>query len=145
MPPRVFLLLGLSLALCGCAHLKTLPPGEALTPQERQDAIRRARVWSPTDIPSLDLTAGPDATGGFASNAWVTCKYEEKKLSGHSPKFVCETTPGHEVKVKYGMMSGTGLVVCAVCGPPLAGSIIISALPWSAVRMMAPPFCRTAR
>jgi hypothetical protein len=100
--PRAFLLLGLSLALCGCAHLKTLPPEEALTPQERQDAIRRARVWSPTDIPSLDLKAGPDATGGFASNAWVTCKYEEKKLSGHSPKFVCETTPGHEVKVKYG-------------------------------------------
>jgi hypothetical protein len=113
MPPRVqrepfiarcgpAVLLGLSLALCGCAHLKSLPPGEALTPQERQDAIRRARVWSPTDIPSLDLKAGPDAKGGFASNAWVTCKYEEKKLSGHSPKFVCETSPGHEVKVKYG-------------------------------------------
>ena len=26
-------------------------------------------------------------------------------------------------------INGTGLVVCAVCGPPVAGSIIISALP----------------
>src|SRR5205085_890350 len=25
---------------------------------------------------------------------------------------------------------GTGLVVCAVCGPPVSGSIIISQLPW---------------
>ena len=30
-------------------------------------------------------------------------------------------------------MNGTGFVVCAVCGPPVAGSSIISALPWSAV------------
>jgi hypothetical protein len=97
------LLLGLGLALSGCAHLKTLPPGQALTPQERQEAIRRARVWSPTDIPSVDLKAGPDAKGAFASNEWVTCNYKEtKQLSGHSPKFVCETSPGHEVKVKYG-------------------------------------------
>ncbi len=41
-------------------------------------------------------------------------------------------------------MNGTGFVVCAVCGPPVAGSIIISALPWSAVISMAPPLARTA-
>ena len=35
-------------------------------------------------------------------------------------------------------MNGTGLVVCAVCGPPVSGSIICSALPWSAVMIMAP-------
>jgi hypothetical protein len=92
----------LSLALCGCAHVKPLPPGEALTPQARLDAISRAAVWSHTDIPSLDLKVGPDAKGAVASNGWVNCQYEEKKLSGHSPKFVCETSPGHEVKVKYG-------------------------------------------
>jgi hypothetical protein len=95
-------LLGLSLALCGCAHVKPLPAGQALTPQERREAIRRAAVWSPTDIPSLDLEAGPDAAGAFASNAWVDCKYKEKDQSGHSPKFVCETSPGQQVKVKYG-------------------------------------------
>jgi hypothetical protein len=101
MPCRLFLL-PLIGALCGCAHVKSLPPGEALTPQERQAAIRRAGVWSPTDIPSADLAAGPDAKGGFASDDWVTCEYKKEKTSGHSPKFVCETSPGHEVKVKYG-------------------------------------------
>jgi len=99
---RAAVLLGLSFALCGCAHLQSLPPGQALTPTERQEAIRRAQVWSPTDIPSLDLKAGPDAKGEFAFNEWVTCEYRVKKLSGHSPKFECETSPGKEVKVKYG-------------------------------------------
>ncbi len=95
-------LLGLGLALGGCAHVKSLPPGEALTPQERVEAIRRAGVWSPTNIPSLDLKAGPKVKGAFPSNGWVTCEYVEKQLGGHSPKFVCETSPGHEVRVKYG-------------------------------------------
>jgi len=95
-------LVGLSLALGGCAHVKTLSPGEALTPQERLQAIRRAEVWSHTDIRSLDLKAGPDAAGAFAPNESVTCEYREKEPSGHSPKFACETSPGHEVKVKYG-------------------------------------------
>jgi hypothetical protein len=92
----------LSLALGGCAHRKSLSPGEALTPTERHEAIRRAGVWSPTDIPKVDLKAGPDASGAFAPNQWVTCEYKEKESSGHSPKFVCETSPGNEVKVKYG-------------------------------------------
>jgi hypothetical protein len=73
--------LGLSLALGGCAHLESRPPGQALTRQERQDAIRRAGVWSPTDIPSVHLKPGPDAKGAFTSNEWVTCKYKKKELS----------------------------------------------------------------
>jgi hypothetical protein len=118
VPPRVrskpslanrgaAVLLGLSLALCGCAHVKSLSPGEALTPQERREAIRRAGVWSPTDIPSVDLKAGPDAKRAFAFNEWVTCEYREKKRgSGHSPKFDCQTSPGHDMKVKYGPSNG---------------------------------------
>jgi hypothetical protein len=31
------------------------------------------------------------------------------------------------------MMNGTGFVVCAVCGLPVSGLSICSALPWSAV------------
>ena len=95
-------LIGASLALGGCAHLKSLPPGEALTMQERKEAIRRASVWSATDIPRVDLKAGPDAAGAFAHDEWVTCQYKAKEFSGASPKFACETSPGHEVKVKYG-------------------------------------------
>src|SRR5271165_6588408 len=40
--------------------------------------------------------------------------------------------------------NGTGLSVCAVCGSPVSGSRIISALPWSAVRTSVPPACSTA-
>ncbi len=93
---------GLVLLLSGCAHVKSLPPGEALTSGERQEAIGRASVWSPTNIPSVDLKVGPEAVGAFASNEWVTCEYHDKEQSGHSPKFACETSPGQEVKVKYG-------------------------------------------
>ena len=35
--------------------------------------------------------------------------------------------------------TGTGLVVCDVCGPPVTGSRISSQLPWSAVTSIAPP------
>ena len=41
-------------------------------------------------------------------------------------------------------MKGTLLVVCAVKGSPVSGSIIMSALPWSAVMSAAPPVARTA-
>ncbi len=100
--PRRLVLFGLILALSGCAHLGSLPPGEALTPQERLEAIGRARVWSPTHVASVNLKVGPPVPGAFPSNAWVNCDHKEKKLGGVSPKFVCETSPGHEVWVKYG-------------------------------------------
>jgi hypothetical protein len=32
----------------------------------------------------------------------VNCEYLDKKQGGRSPKFSCETSPGKEVKVKYG-------------------------------------------
>ena len=41
-------------------------------------------------------------------------------------------------------ITGTGFSVCAVCGPPVSGSIITSQLPWSAVTMIAPPISSTA-
>jgi hypothetical protein len=94
--------LGLGLALGGCAHLKPLPPGQALTSEQRREAVRRAAVWAPTDIRSLDLKAGPVRAGSFKFDEWVACEYKAQDLSGHSSKFVCETSPGHELKVKYG-------------------------------------------
>jgi len=95
--------IALALAGGGCAFIKEpLPPGEALSEQERKDAIRRASVWSPTQIPSVDFRTGPKVEGAFAPNQWVTCDYKEKEMSGTSPKFTCETSPGQEMKVKYG-------------------------------------------
>ena len=41
--------------------------------------------------------------------------------------------------------NGTGFSVCAVCGSPVSGSRIISALPWSAVMTRVPPAPRPPR
>lgn len=93
----------LALGLGGCAHFGgSLPKGEAISSRERADAIRRAEVWFPTRIQSIDFKSGPKGEGAFPPNRWVTCDYKEKKMSGNSPKFTCEIAPGREVKVKYG-------------------------------------------
>ena len=47
--------------------------------------------------------------------------------------------------IYFNLSNTTGLVVCAVCGPPVAGSIISSQLPWSAVMSnRAPAFSADA-
>jgi hypothetical protein len=81
--------------------------------QERQAAgeapeslIARAKVWMPTDIPSMDLRVGPSGPGSFEPGATVTCDYVDKKLSGASPKFACRLPNGDELKVKYGGANG---------------------------------------
>jgi len=97
------MLLALGLALGGCSHKKPLAPGEALTEAERREAIARASVWSSTDVARMNLKVGPPGSDAFTSNEWVTCDYKENKdQSGHSPKFACESSPGEEIKVKYG-------------------------------------------
>ncbi len=97
------MLLVFGVTVAGCAKAKPLAPGEALSENERREAIARATVWSPTDIPRMNLKVGPKGSDAFASNQWVDCVYKEKKnVSGHSPKFSCETSPGEEIKVKYG-------------------------------------------
>ena len=74
--------------------------------QTRLDTIRRARVWTPGDIASRDLKAGPQGSGAFRPNELVACNYVPKKMSGSSPKFTCALAPGHDVKVKYGHDNG---------------------------------------
>ncbi|MEO8358511.1 MAG: hypothetical protein ABI672_00655 [Vicinamibacteria bacterium] len=83
--------------------MKPLPPGEALTESQRTDAISRASVWAPTDIKSVNFKTGPKIDGGYSYNQWVTCEYKEKKMTGASPKFTCETKADKSIKVKYGL------------------------------------------
>src|SRR5436190_8807601 len=81
-------------------------------PAERQEAIRHAHVWAPTDIPSMDLKAGPAGPDAFAPGQIVECDYVDKSLNGKSPKFTCALNPTDtgkakdEVKVKYGAANG---------------------------------------
>jgi hypothetical protein len=104
---RAVVALGLltgSIACVGPLHIKG--GGNDAEERLRIDAIRRAEVWRPTNIASLDLARGPDMPGSFAPGATVSCNYVDKKMSGRSPKFTCAIRPKDEVKVKYGRTNG---------------------------------------
>jgi hypothetical protein len=73
-----------------------------ITAEQRADAIRRAHVWTKTNIPAMDIARGPQTHGAFAPGATVTCAYHEEVIGGNTPKFGC-TLPGDDhVKVRYG-------------------------------------------
>jgi hypothetical protein len=74
--------------------------------ETRKSLIARSKVWRATDIPSMDLKAGPSGPGAFAAGETVTCEYVDKDLRGASPKFACRLPDGDEVKVKYGGANG---------------------------------------
>jgi hypothetical protein len=74
-----------------------------LDQKARADFIHRAQLWSPMDISSLDLRAGPEGHDAFEPNQVVTCEYVERKLHGSSPKFACAIAPGDVVKIRYGI------------------------------------------
>src|SRR5262249_52345064 len=81
---------------------KSKPRANALTDETRRAFIRRAQIWMPTDIPAMDLRAGPQGPGALPPNALVTCDYVEKeKLPGTSRKFDCAVGPEDVVKVRY--------------------------------------------
>lgn len=104
-PPALMRLLAIATiaATGGCGRtLKPLPPGQALTRAERAEAIRRASVWTPVNISSIDFKKGPGVEDGFEHDALVTCDYKETAMEGQSRKFTCETKPGEAIKVKYG-------------------------------------------
>jgi hypothetical protein len=100
-------LLSLSLS-SACVHTHAKAPSsprklDRLTPQLRAEYIRHAIVWQPTKIASTDLLRGPQGKGSFEPDQQVTCDYvtPEKRLTGNTPKFLCDLGGGDVVKVKY--------------------------------------------
>ena len=93
--------------IAACEHKAAqVSPQHRLRTDDRLDAIRRAEVWMPTDIPSMDLRNGPKEKGAFEPLAEIDCQYLEKKLIGYDPKFACVRPPDDELKVKYGRQNG---------------------------------------
>lgn len=92
------------MAGCALAASPAKTPEKLLTPQERSALIRRAQIWTTTDVGAADVARGPD--GGFAPGADVECSYEIVKFGGHTPKFGCELAPHDVVKVRYGRDNG---------------------------------------
>src|SRR5438093_13104955 len=87
---RLGLVLSCTAALTACAHFgfPSAPrkPLERLSRQARLSAIRRAQVWRPTPVSSMDIWMGPQDKKAFAPNATVECDYVNRKTSRHSPK-----------------------------------------------------------
>ena len=75
---------------------------EHVTFAERKEYIRKAKVWHKTDIPRMNLFAGPQ-NGHFVPEQEVRCTYQEpkEKITGFSPKFKCKLPDGQIVRVKY--------------------------------------------
>ena len=109
VPAGAVLALSLLMTASGSAQKNPDPPVSPLkqmTKEARLAVIRRAQVWTSTNIPEMDLKAGPQGHGAFPLNEMVTCDYVEAKPSGNSPKFDCAISPGDVVKVKYGKGNG---------------------------------------
>src|SRR5262245_9125866 len=75
-------------------------------PEPRASLVSRAKVWLPSDIPSINLFTGPTGPLSFLPGATVECTYQDRKLRGKSPKFACELLGGDVLKVKYGGDNG---------------------------------------
>ncbi len=93
------MLVGCSLAIGG-KNAK-----HSLTAEERSALLRRAQVWTPTKVASMDIMRGP-REHGFKPEADVSCTYADVRYGGRTPKFGCALTPKDVVKVRYGRDNG---------------------------------------
>jgi hypothetical protein len=76
------------------------------SPEARVAAIQRAQVWAPTDVPTMDLRAGPQGPGAFTPDEMIVCDYVKGKRTGSTPKFDCRIDDSDLVRVKYGLQKG---------------------------------------
>jgi hypothetical protein len=88
------------------ADTKKKKQKELTTKDARLAFIRQAQVWVPTNVPEMDLRAGPQGPDAFQPNQMVTCDYVETKLPGTSQKFDCAISKNDVVKVRYGKDNG---------------------------------------
>jgi hypothetical protein len=91
---------------CAAAAWATVGARAAHGDETHQSIVARAQVWNPTDIPAMDLKAGPQGEGAFPFRATVVCDYDAEKFEGRSPKFACDISKGDRVKVKFGGPNG---------------------------------------
>jgi hypothetical protein len=105
--PALVVAVSIAASLGACAHVVARARGrDHETSAMRLAAIRRAQVWKSTDVPAMDLRAGPQGPGAFTPNEIVNCDYLDKEMSGATPKFTCVRQPDDELKVKYGRDNG---------------------------------------
>lgn len=81
--------------------------GKGTTRQQRLDAIHHARVWSATNVRTMDINAGPQGPFAFKPGQTVTCDFSPKSHGhGSTLKFECALPSGRQLKVRYGKDNG---------------------------------------
>jgi hypothetical protein len=77
---------------------------EYVTSEQREAALRSARVWQEPAIPiaKVDFKANPAGAGSFKNDEVVECKLLVRAMGGTTPKFDCERPGGDVIRVKYG-------------------------------------------
>jgi hypothetical protein len=81
-------------------------PDDATATAFRDAALRRAKVWRPTNPAAIDLGDNPPDPTGALSEAIVRCRFLPREAKGTTPKFRCALSDGEVVKVKYGDLTG---------------------------------------
>ena len=71
---------------------------------KRDDSLRRGQVWHAVDVAKMNILAGAQTEVAAPLDSEIECEYVETKeqLKGRWPKFLCKTTTGNVVRVKYG-------------------------------------------
>jgi len=73
--------------------------------EERDDALRRAKVWTAANPAAVNFQRNPPDPSGLLSEPIVRCRYLPNEPHGTTPKFDCVLRDGEVVKVKYGWAS----------------------------------------
>jgi len=95
-------------------------PKTTLTKESRLAFIRKAQVWTPTHVSTMDLRIGPQGPGAFEPDATVICDHVDAALQGASRKFFCRAGADDVLKVRYGAENGE-----------VQGSVLASRLLWA--------------
>jgi hypothetical protein len=78
-----------------------------VTRDQRLEAIRHAKVWSATNVRSVDIKRGPQGPFAFQPGETVTCEFTPKSHGkGSTLKFECALPSGRALKVRYGKDNG---------------------------------------
>jgi hypothetical protein len=112
----------------------TWPSDSPRAAELRADALRRAKVWQPSDPGAVDFSENPPDPAGTLSGGIIRCRFLPKPAHGTTTKFDCVLQDGEIVKVKYG---GTGEIPAEV-----AGTRLLRSLGFGADRMYVVPRVR---
>lgn len=102
----IFASLACALTLACAPAVSTVAQNDrTISAAERAALIRRAQVWSPTNVAAADMLHGP-SDSPFTHGETITCDYVDAKFGGHTPKFGCTIDGHHLLKVRFGRDNG---------------------------------------